>query len=1057
MSAVNTTLDPHSKQHSFPEMEMKVLKFWSDEGVFEQSLELRKQAKPYVFYDGPPFATGLPHHGHLLASTLKDIIPRYFAMQGYYVERRFGWDCHGLPIEHEIDKQEGQSTQVLVERLGVKGYNDLCRGIVQRYTQQWRQTITRLGRWVDFENDYKTMDPDFMESVWWVFKQLWDQDLIYQGTKVVPFSTALGTVLSNFEAGSHYLSVQDPAVTVLLPVRNKPNQYIAIWTTTPWTLPSNLGVCVGPDIDYSLVQPSLDDTRQIWVASTRLEAVFNSETYTVLDQVQGTSLAGLSYVPLFNYFEASKAEGAFQIYTDDFVTTEEGTGLVHMAPAFGEDDHRVMTAQGIIPVCPVDEQGYFTEPVSDYAGQYFKSADAQIIQALKQQGLIWKHETIVHNYPHCPRSDTPLMYRMIPSWYIRVTALKDRLLAANEAIHWQPGHVQQGRFGQWISEVKDWAVSRNRVWGTPLPLWVNDVTGSVICIESREHLKTLTGHEVHDLHREYVDDLTFEIEGETGVYRRVPEVLDCWFESGAMPYAQKHYPFKHEATFKSGFPAEFIAEGLDQTRGWFYTLTVLAVALFDQPAFKHVIVSGIVMAEDGKKMSKRLKNYTDPQVLMDEYGADALRLYLMSGHLVKAQEQRFSDQGVKDMVRQVLLPWYNATKFLTTYATVDHWTNALSCTQFTILDEWLFSRLQTLIAGIQSAMSEYAVYHIVPEALSFIEDLTNTYIRLNRSRFWVEGCDEDKQTAYQVLYTALHQFSLCMAPFAPFCAEAMYQSLRALSVDDRPCSIHLCDYPKIQSDQSKPLLEAAVARMQHILVLGRQCRNEAKIKTKIPLRSIKIIHQDPALLEAIQSLESYIRSELNVQSVCYETQEMDYIDLKARPCSPILGKRLGSRFKLFKDLIESLSSNLIEQYESTGTLLLEGETFKSGDILISRHPKAGIRDLASNRWITVQLDSTLTDDLRCQGLAREMINRVQKTRKAMDLNVSDRIELTVFISTGLMPALQAHDDLIQQETLTTELIIAPHALETPYCYKIDDHTLEMKITVLEHGGATHVK
>jgi isoleucyl-tRNA synthetase len=1040
--------DTGHTQVSFPEIELRTLAFWQSKAIFERSLEARKDSKPYVFYDGPPFATGLPHHGHLLASTLKDIIPRYFTMQGYYVERRFGWDCHGLPIEYEIDKQEGQSTQELVERIGIAGYNDLCRAIVQRYTEQWRQTITRLGRWVDFDHGYKTMDPDFMESVWWVFKQLWDKDLVYQGTKVVPFSTALGTVLSNFEASSHYQDVQDPALTVLLPLLSDEHRYLAIWTTTPWTLPSNLGVCVGPDIQYCLVKPTAEDARLIWVAEARLSEVFDSETVEVISTCLGHDLVGQAYQPPFEYFIDERQNGAFQVYADDFVTTEDGTGLVHMAPAFGEDDHRIMIQAGVEAICPIDDQGCFTAEVPDFEGQSVKAADALIIQALKKTGHVWAHSTVVHSYPHCPRSDTPLIYRTIPSWYIRVTALKDRLLAANEQIHWQPAHVKTGRFGHWLSDVKDWAVSRNRVWGTPVPLWINDQTGQVCCIGSRAELAELTGIEVTDLHREHVDALTFERSGEAGVYRRVPEVLDCWFESGAMPYAQSHYPFEASQKFEAGFPAQFIAEGLDQTRGWFYTLTVLAVALFDQPAFKNVIVSGIVMAADGKKMSKRLKNYTPPNQLMEEYGADALRLYLISGGLVKAQEQRFSDHGVKEMVRQVLLPWYNASKFLTTYAEVDHWQCSMSAEAYTILDQWLLSRLHSFKTVIQQAMSEYAIQNIVPEALRFLEDLTNTYIRLNRTRFWAEGCDLDKCTAYTILYQAIHELTCCMAPFAPFCAEAVYQALQVLRNHSVPDSVHLCDYPQVDQALCQPVLEDAVARMQHILVLGRQCRNTAKIKTKIPLKSIKIIHKDISLLKEIEPLAQYIQSELNVQSLIYEHNEQAYIELSAQPCSPILGKRLGGRFKHFKTLIEGLSSSEIEAYEQAGSIDLEGEQFGSDDILVLRAPKPDLACVASNRWITVQLDGNLDEDLIDQGRARELINRIQKTRKAMNLNVSDRIHLTVYIEPKLQSALEQHRNLIQKETLTVQWVEASEPLDTPYCYEIEDARVQIIIRVI---------
>ncbi|MDR2212885.1 MAG: isoleucine--tRNA ligase, partial [Pseudomonadales bacterium] len=657
---MSETTEQHKEDtFSFVEAEHAVLRFWKERQVFQRSLEATRDCPPYIFYDGPPFATGLPHHGHLVGSTLKDIIPRYYTMQGRYVQRRFGWDCHGLPIEHEIDKSLGISSQQAVEKLGIAGYNNECRGIVQRYTTEWEKTITRIGRWVDFENDYKTMDPTFMESVWWVLQQLWNKELIYRGVKVVPFSTALGTVLSNFEASSNYQDVQDPAVTVLFKLCDE-DAYMAAWTTTPWTLPSNLGLCVNANIEYSKVR-DLDSGKEFYLASARLDAVGKQRKLAVLQTLPGSALVSKRYEPLFPYFQELAAEGAFKVMADDYVTTDSGTGIVHQAPAFGEDDYRVMRQHGVNAApCPIDFEGKFTAEVGDYQGQYVKDADKNIIRRLKESGALLVQDTVVHAYPFCPRSDTPIIYRTIPSWYVKVETLRERLAACNQQVNWVPEHIKNGRMGNWLLGAIDWCISRNRYWGTPLPIWINDVSGNALCIGSIAELQEYTGVLVSDLHREFVDQLTFTRAGEAGTYRRVEEVLDCWFESGSMPYAQLHYPFENQELFQAGFPAEYIAEGLDQTRGWFYTLLVLSTSLFDKPAFKNVIVNGIVMAEDGKKMSKRLRNFTPPDLLMEQYGADALRLYLINSGLVKAEEQRFADSGVKDMVRRALLPWYNS-------------------------------------------------------------------------------------------------------------------------------------------------------------------------------------------------------------------------------------------------------------------------------------------------------------------------------------------------------------------------------------------------------------
>ena len=1036
--------NPTSDSFSFVDAEHAVLKFWESSEVFKQSLAQTENGAPYIFYDGPPFATGLPHHGHLVGSILKDAVPRYFTMKGRYVQRRFGWDCHGLPIEHEIDKSLGMSSIEAVEKLGVKGYNDQCRGIVQRYTSEWQKTINRIGRWVDFDNDYKTMDPWYMESVWWVVKQLWEKDLIYRGEKVVPFSTALGTILSNFEAGSNYQDVQDPAVTILFKLENV-NKYIAAWTTTPWTLPSNLALCVGKDIDYVEARDQ-ESGRIVIFAKERLDAIGKTKQLEVIAEFKGSELVGTRYEPLFPYFSEHEKDGAFVVLEDNYVTTDTGTGIVHQAPAFGEDDFRVLRAAGIqVAPCPVDMEGQFTNEVTDFKGMHVKEADKHIIRHLKDKGNLYIQEVIDHSYPFCPRSNTPIIYRTIDSWYVRVEQMRDQLQASNAQINWVPGHLKNGRMGNWLEGAIDWAISRNRYWGTPLPIWINDETGSQVCIGSREELENLTGTHPDDLHREYVDPLTFTIDGEPGVYRRIEEVLDCWFESGSMPYAQLHYPFENESMFEQGFPAEFIAEGLDQTRGWFYTLIVLGTALFGTHPFKNVIVNGIVMAEDGKKMSKSLKNYSPPDGLMETYGADALRLYLINSGLVKAEEQRFADSGVKDMVRRALLPWLNAYKFLNTYTQIDNWQPDDSRPDSTnIMDQWILSRLESLKDNIATEMENYRLYNVVPALFDFIEDLTNWYIRLNRSRFWAEGEVPDKFSAYQTLYDTLYELSLSMAPFAPFLSETIYQSLRKLSNSDLPTSVHLCLYPESNNSRIKPLLEQAVTRMQHIILLGRQKRNQEKVKTKYPVGKLTVVHRDPELLEEIARLEGYLRDELNAKTIEYSTEESQYIHLYAKPNSPVLGKRLGKDFKTFKQLIEGLDSDTIEQFQNSGSLDLDGQHFEQDDILVFREARAGT-NAVSDRFISIDMDCTLNEDLVREGLAREVVNRIQKSRKDSGFNVSDRISVTINSGGRLLDAIKAHEDYIKQETLTLDLQYVDEPGEM--VFDIDDEAMSLSMAV----------
>ena len=1010
-----------SSTFSFVEMEHRILAFWEEHDVFRRSLAQTETRRPYIFYDGPPFATGLPHHGNLVASVLKDVVPRYWTMKGRHVLRRFGWDCHGLPIEQEIDKKLGMSAKEAVAGMGVAGYNAECRAIVERYVSEWRSTITRLGRWVDFDDDYKTMDAWYMESVWWVVKQLWDKGLVYQGRKVMPVSTALETVLANFEAGQNYMDVQDPAITVLFELEDE-DACLAAWTTTPWTLPANLAICVNEGEEYVKVRDA-EAARSFYLAAERLDAYRKRHPgLTVESSLKGSALLGRRYRPLFDYFAGEAQRGAFVVVADDYVTTDEGTGLVHQAPAFGEDDYRILQAAGIEAfACPVTLGGVFTDEVRDFAGQFVKDADRDIIRHLRERGALYDRDTIVHSYPHCYRTDAPLIYRAVPSWFVRVTEVRETLKAANAKVHWVPEHIKHGRFGNWIDGAMDWAISRNRVWGTPLPIWRNDVTGSARCIGSLDELEALTGTRIDDLHRENVDPLTFRIDGEEGVYRRVEEVLDCWFESGSMPYAQLHYPFENQQVFEQGFPAEYIAEGLDQTRGWFYTLMVLACALFEQPAFRNVVVNGMVLAEDGKKMSKSLRNYTPPDELMEAYGADALRLYLINSGLVRAEEQRFADRGVQDMVRRALLPWYNAYSFLATYASLDEWQPGEATAPDNILDCWVLSRLQTLKETIGVQMRQYRLYNVVPALFSFIAELTNWYIRLNRPRFWAEGMDADKLAAYETLHTVVFDLSVAMAPFAPFLSEHVYRQLAQLAGEPpQPISVHLLPYPEADQALRQPLLEDAVSRMQQVIELGRRQREDAKIGLRTPLRRLTIIHRDAELLAELRSLERYVKAELNVKEVLYDQDETKYIVQLAKPNFPLLGKRLGKRMRAFQAAIGAMDAEQIESLQQQGRIQLDGESFDSDEIVIVREAKAGT-NAASNRFVSIDLDCALDDHLVREGWAREFVHHVQLARKKSGLEVSDRIRIAYSGDDSLEQAIAVHQDYVAGETLAKGL------------------------------------
>ncbi|MBL4685135.1 MAG: isoleucine--tRNA ligase, partial [Nannocystaceae bacterium] len=809
----DSTLKPPPAKFDLPTLEEGILRLWDETGVEAQSLRFGADAgvgkgdRPaFAFYDGPPFATGLPHYGHLLAGTIKDVVPRYRQMLGEGVERRFGWDCHGLPIESLVESELDVHGAAEIEALGIDNFNAACRSGVMRFTEEWQTTIRRMGRWVDFENDYKTMDASFMESVWWVFKQLWDKDLIYEGHRVQPVSPSLGTPLSNFEVAQGpqerdpvsgkdgHKRVQDPSLTIRFKLEDEDASLWA-WTTTPWTLPSNFALAVHPDVEY--VKVRVKDTGEVaYVEPGRLADYQGrgriGETEE-LARLKGSELRGRPYEPLLPYFAEYRlnedgSRRAFKVVLADYVTTDSGTGIVHQAPAFGEDDYQIGKREGLPLVRPMGLDGVFDASVPDLEGQFAKDADKNVVRRLKQEGKVVDHDTLVHAYPHCYRTDTPLLYMAMSTWFMKVEQLRERLVKHNESIHWVPEHVGSGRFGNWLSQARDWNLARNRYWGTPLPIWRCDTDPSdAVCVGSVAELEELAGlakGTVTDLHRENIDPITFPSKKTPGgTMRRVIEVFDCWFESGSMPYAQNHYPFDESKRdyVENNLPAQFIAEGLDQTRGWFYTLHVLSTALFDRPAFKNVIVNGMILAEDGKKMSKRLKNYPDPNTLVHQYGADAVRAFLINSSVVRAEPMRFSERGVRDTVRLVMLPLWNAYNFFTTYARADGWSPSAAATEHRSeveLDRWIASRTQAFIGSIRAELDGYELSNVVPALLGICDDLNNWYIRRGRSRYWQnrKTNPEDKESAYSTLFTVLSTIAKSMAPVMPFLSEWLYQA-----------------------------------------------------------------------------------------------------------------------------------------------------------------------------------------------------------------------------------------------------------------------------------------
>ncbi|KAL9343074.1 hypothetical protein Peur_063505 [Populus x canadensis] len=1059
------------KEFSFPTQEEKILSFWSEIKAFETQLERTKDLPEYIFYDGPPFATGLPHYGHILAGTIKDIVTRYQTMTGHHVTRRFGWDCHGLPVEAEIDKKLGIKRRDEVLKLGIDKYNEECRGIVTRYVGEWEKVVVRVGRWIDFKNDYKTMDLKFMESVWWVFSKLFEKGLVYKGFKVMPYSTGCKTVLSNFEVQQNYKDVPDPEIMVTFPIVDDPhNAAFVAWTTTPWTLPSNLALCVNGNFDYIKVRNKY--TGKVYVvAECRLSALpvekpkstangpaggsktSNSKTksgkaenlmdsYDLLEKVKGNELVNKKYEPLFNYF-MEFSDTAFRVVADDYVTDDSGTGIVHCAPAFGEEDYRVCIGNQILSkenlIVAVDDDGCFIEKITDFGGRYVKDADKDIIEAVKAKGRLVKSGSFMHSYPFCWRSDTPLIYRAVPSWFIRVEEIKEQLLESNKQTYWVPDYVKEKRFHNWLENARDWAVSRSRFWGTPLPVWMSDDGEEVIVMDSIAKLEKLSGVKVFDLHRHNIDHITIPSSRgpEFGVLRRVEDVFDCWFESGSMPYAYIHYPFENVELFEKNFPGHFVAEGLDQTRGWFYTLMVLSTALFGKPAFRNLICNGLVLAEDGKKMSKSLKNYPSPMEVINDYGADALRLYLINSPVVRAETLRFKKEGVFSVVKDVFLPWYNAYRFLVQnakrleveglapFTPIDAGTLQNSSN---VLDQWINSATQSLVHFVHQEMNAYRLYTVVPYLLKFLDNLTNIYVRFNRKRLKGRTGEEDCRTALSTLYNVLLISCKVMAPFTPFFSEGLYQNMRRVCTGSEE-SIHYCSFPQVEGERNERI-EQSVARMMTIIDLARNIRERHNKPLKSPLREMIVVHPDVDFLDDIAGkLKEYVLEELNVRSLIPCKDTLKYASLRAEPEFSVLGKRLGKSMGVVAKEVKAMSQIDILEFEKAGEVTIASHCLKLSDIKVVREFKCpdGLTDrevdAAGDGDVLVILDLRLDESLYEAGVAREVVNRIQKLRKKTGLEPTDAVEV-YFESLD-------EDKSISQQVLNSQELYIRDAIGSP--------------------------
>ena len=1004
----------------FSDMEQQVLRYWDLDQTFQASCDNRETSPEYVFYDGPPFANGLPHYGHLLTGYVKDIIPRYKTMRGYKVARVFGWDCHGLPAELEAEKQLGIKDKGQIEAMGLEKFNEYCAQSVLQYTEEWKAYVTRQARWVDFDNGYKTMDLDFMESVMWAFKTLYDNGLIYQGFRVLPYSWAEHTPLSNQETrlDDSYKMRQDPAVTVTMPLVDTPGHPLGaalagvnalIWTTTPWTLPSNLAIAVNPDVTYAVVRAA-DGER--YLLAENLVAGYAKELgdYEIEHTYVGQELAGLGYQPPYDFFLDEPK--AFRILVADYVTTEDGTGVVHQAPAFGEDDMLTCQQAGIGVVIPVDMDGKFTSLVPPYEGMLVFDANKDIIRDLKAAGRILRHQTIEHSYPHSWRSGQPLIYMALPSWFVAVTKFRDRMVELNhDLIEWMPEHIRDGQFGKWLEGARDWNISRNRYWGSPIPVWVSDSEEypRIDVYGSLDELERDFGVRPASLHRPYIDELTRpNPDDPTGksTMRRVPEVLDCWFESGSMPFAQKHYPFENKEWFDDHSPADFIVEYSGQSRGWFYTLHVLATALFDRPAFKKVVAHGIVLGDDGLKMSKSKGNYPNVNEVFDRDGSDAMRWFLMSSPILRGGNLIVTEQGIREGVRQALLPMWNAYSFLKLYSA----TPARIATDSTdILDRYILAKLHNLVAGVTDALDDTDIARACDEVRWFCDVLTNWYVRRSRQRFW-EG-DEAHPEAFNTLYTVLEALTRVTAPLLPMLSEVIWRGLTG----ER--SVHLADFPAADDFPADNDLVTAMDSMRGVCSATNSIRKAHKLRNRLPLPKLTVAMADSQQLATFADI---IRSEVNVKELSL-TDDVDSIGtFEVVVNAKIAGPRLG------KDVQKAIKAVKAGNYERTdhGTVIADGVELQPDEFterLVAADPTAtaqidGVDGL-------VLLDTHVTEELEAEGWAADVIRGLQDARKLMDLEVSDRITVTLGVPAEKEQWALRHADTIAGEVLATSLDI----------------------------------
>ncbi|MEX0686221.1 MAG: isoleucine--tRNA ligase [Balneolales bacterium] len=1034
------------KQLDYVKNELDILQWWKKNSIFEKSLTSREDGIPFTFYEGPPTANGKPGIHHVMARTVKDLFCRYKTLKGHKVDRKGGWDTHGLPVEIEVEKELKLQGRAEVEAYGVAEYNKHCRESVLRYKGLWDTLTRRIGYWVDLDEPYITFENKYIESVWWALSELYKKGLIYQGYKIQWYSPGSGTVLSSHEVSLGYKEIQDPSVFIKFKADDQEDTYYLAWTTTPWTLISNMALAVHKGIDYSTVKLVFEEKEQKFIlANALITKVLEGYEYEVMNTVKGRDLIGKTYTPIFDYAlkEFDKSQ-AWRIIEGDFVTLEDGTGVVHTAPAFGADDYDVCLKEDIPLFNPVDREGKFEDRIEEFAGQWFKDADKNIARNLKERGIMFKHLTYLHNYPHDWRKGTPLMSYPVESWFIKTTSVKDKMVALNKKINWKPESTGTKRFGAWLENNVDWSISRQRYWGTPLPLWVNDKDlEDVECIGSIKELREKAGLDVTDeldLHRPYIDEITWKGKN-GGTMRRVPDLLDVWFDSGAMPFAQWHYPFENKDKFKENFPADFIAEGVDQTRGWFYTLHALGTLLFDSPAYRNVVSNGLVLDAKGKKMSKTEGNTVDPFEILKNYGADASRWYMMSNSS-PWENLKFSEEGLKETQRKFFNTITNTYSFFALYANIDNFTFAnapIPVKERTEMDRWIISRQFTTIKKVDTFLEDYEPTKATREIERFSDDLSNWYVRRSRRRFWKEGTSLDKTSAYQTLYDCLFNLSKLMSPFAPFYSEWLYQQLHQVTGHEEE-SVHLSFYPTVEETSIDKPLEYRMGLARKVSSMVLRTRNKININVRQPLAKIIVPAGSEEEREAFESVKYIILDEVNVKSIEYVDDDSGIVHKSAKPNFPALGKKFGKQMKQLTPLIKNLTTEQISEFEKKGslTLHLDGEEVVElvpDYVEIIRHGLEGWT-VESEDGITIAVDTKMTPELANEGIAREFVNRVQNMRKDADFEVTDRISIAFKGSDEIKEAIQNMQDYISVETLSEETVDGE--LDSPDYVKVWD-------------------